>query len=97
MGKPPALPRDSRGLTFPGILGNLPRLNRSKFRERENPNGRLSEFKPFGMSMQVSHDMDTQASEKKDLYGITEAPWSDISRVVGSERKPCGGGASHAG
>jgi len=81
IGKPPALPGDSRGLTFPGILGNLPRLNRSKFRERE----------------QVSHDMDTQVSEKEDLYGITQAPWSDISRVGGSEGKPCGGGASHAG
>jgi hypothetical protein len=35
MGKPPALPGDSKSLTFPGIYESLPPVNRSKFTGRK--------------------------------------------------------------
>ena len=96
-GKPPALPEDAQSLTFTGLLGSLPSLNRSKFEERETPSERLSEPKPFGVGMQVSHDMDTQVSKETDLYEIAQVSRSCAPGIGGSERKQGGGRSLDAG
>jgi hypothetical protein len=69
MGKPPALPGDAQSLTVPGICESLPSVNRSRrgVTDREAFNGRCTEFKPYGMELQVSRRMDTEVSQKGGL------------------------------
>jgi hypothetical protein len=53
-------------------------VNRSKFTEQEAENGRCSEFKPYGMGMQVSCCVDTEVSEKDLIWQFTEASGSIV-------------------
>jgi PAS domain S-box-containing protein len=75
MGKPPALPGDAQSLTVPGICESLPSVNRSRrgVPDREAFNGRRTEFKPYGLELQVSRRMDTEVSQKGGLRRATKA------------------------
>jgi len=73
LGKPPALPGDSRSLTIPGIKENLLSVNRSKFTGKEVSVEQRPKFKPYVMGMQVSYCMDTEVQEKDDIRRVAEA------------------------
>src|SRR5512139_2029868 len=75
MGKPPALPGDAQSLTVAGICESLPSVNRSRreVTDREAFNGRRTEFKPYGVELQVSRRMDSEVSEKSGLRRAAKA------------------------
>jgi putative transposase len=75
MGKPPALPGDAQSLTVPGTCESLPAVNRSRrgVTDREAFNGRRTEFKPYGVDLQVSRRMDTEVSHKGGLRRTAKA------------------------
>jgi hypothetical protein len=85
LGKPPALPGDSRSLTIPGIKGNLLSVNRSKFTGKEASVERQPKFKPYIMGMQVSCCMDTEVQEKGDIRRVAEVFRVNIQRPRKSE------------
>jgi hypothetical protein len=60
MSKPPALPGDSKSLTFPGLCKSLPFLNRSKFKKRKAFDGQVSKFKSHSVGMQVPCRVDSE-------------------------------------
>ncbi len=76
MGKPAALPGDSKSLTFPGGYRSFPLLNRSKLKKGETSDGRIPKLKSHSRGKQVSRCVDSQVPQK--------VPYGDLRKHLGN-------------
>ena len=72
-------------------------MNRSKFKDQEAFSGRQAEFKPYKVGMQVPFGLDSQISEKRAIYRVTEIAWAMVQGPCLSEGESDLRRASEAG